>query len=103
MAGLATYEQLFKTYYSAEDASFVAGDSPVELDVKGTLEREGIDGYIVCDGPGSIIVNMSADGTTYGSNITLKETETLSLRNLHVNKIKITHSGADSAYRVYVI
>ncbi len=88
-------------YYSTEDTSFVSGDSPVTLDVKTALGGLGNNGYIACDGNGDILVSISSDGTNYGSNIRVQHDEIFSLSAMFINKIKITHSGNDSAYRVF--
>jgi len=94
------YDQPRKNYFSSEDSSFASGDSPATLDVFGTINRESIKGTIDCDGAGDITVSLSSDGTTYGNNITLKKYEQLDLTGSVVRKIKITHTGTDSAYRV---
>ena len=89
-------------YFASEDTSFVSGDSPVTLDVFSTLARKGSNGYVRCDGSGDIIVTISSDGTNFGNNIRMKSGETLNLRAISIDSIKITHSGTDSSYRVYV-
>ena len=97
-----TYDIPKKTYFAAEDTSFVSGDSPVTLDVFSSILRTGSNGYIKCDGAGDIIVTISSDGTNYGNNIRLKEDDTLDLRAISIQSIKITYSGTNSSYRVYV-
>jgi hypothetical protein len=91
--------------YVYEDSAFVSGSSPATLNVQSDLGRKGVDGYIVCDGSGSILVDVSRDGVTYpsGGQFTIKASEVFSLLRLNVSKIRITHSGTDSAYRVFVI
>jgi hypothetical protein len=86
-----------------EDTSFVAGDSPVVLDFNAAAGRNALDGYIINDGPGDFTVEFSRDGATYGGAWTMKEFETMSLRNYDVDSIRITHGGTDSAYRVNLI
>lgn len=95
------YNQLKTVYYASEDTSFVSGDSPVTLDVKSTLGKMGINGYIICDGSGDILVTLSSDGTNYGNTIRIKQGEVFMLTTRSLSKIKITHSGTDSSYRVY--
>lgn len=97
-----TYDIPKDSYFSAEDTSFVSGDSPATLDVFTSIKRKGSNGYVRCDGIGDIIITVSADGTNFGSNVRIKQDETLSLRAIKVDTIKVTHSGTDSAYRVYV-
>ncbi len=87
-------------FYS--DTSFVVGDSPAVIDVNTDLGRNSNIGYIVCDGSGDILVSISSNGTLFGDNITLKNGETLNLDNMNVDSIRITHSGTDSAYRIFV-
>lgn len=84
-----------------EDDSFVVSDSPVEHDVNADLGLNSKMGHIICDGAGDILVNISTDGTTYGGQFTMKSGEKVSLNDMDINKIKITHS-ADSAYRTLV-
>lgn len=85
-----------------EDTSFVAGDSPATHDVNTALGQNGQDGYIICDGAGDILVEVSADGATYGDQWTQKAGEVVSLKGMSVDTIRITHSGTDSAYRINV-
>lgn len=105
MTNLPSYQDAYyepkNRYFSSEDSSFVAGDSPATLDVIGTLKRPAIGGHIKCDGTGSILVTISEDGTNYGQTITIKSTEQFDLFGLSIRKIKITHSGTDSSYRVF--
>lgn len=85
-----------------EDASFVTGDSPATHDVNAALGKNGVDGYIVCDGAGDIKINISNDGTTYGGTHTLKKNDILNLRHLDVDSIKVTWV-TNSAYRILVV
>lgn len=89
-----------KTY---EDTLFEAGDSPTTHNLNTDLGRNATDGYIICDGGGDIQVDVSSDGILYGDKATLKKGEILDLIGLSVNKIRITHTGTDSAYRINVI
>lgn len=88
--------------FKYEDISFVTGESPVTHDVNADLGRNAVDGYITCDGPGNILIEISDNGTTFGSQHTLKVEDTLDLRNINVDKIKITWVS-DSAYRILVV
>lgn len=92
-------------YKKYEDSSFVAGDSPVVIDAYTDLGmgRTANAGYIAVDGPGSILVEIAkGDGSTYGEQFTLKQTEKFDLAGEGFRKIRLTHSGVDSAYRVFV-
>ena len=87
-------------YFFKEDANFVAGDSPKIIDV--TTEISSNNGFLCLknDGPGDILLSLSLDGTTYGDDIRIKSTEYKQC-GLPIKKIKITHTGTDSAYRLY--
>jgi hypothetical protein len=98
-----TYERPKRKYFASDDTSFTSGDSPATLDVNATLSRNSVDGYIKCDGAGDIIVTLSVDGTTYGNDIRMKTDDTLSLKAIDIDSIKITHSGTDSSYRVFAL
>ena len=87
-------------YY--EDLSFVTGDSPITLDVNTDLGRNSVDGTIINDGPGNILVEISDDGTNYGEQITLTDCDDIDLKNWDVDKIRLTWVS-DSSYRVVVL
>lgn len=97
-----TYDDPKDSYYATENTSFGSGDSPATLDIVTSLSRRGTNGYVRCDGAGDILVTISYDGTTYGNTVRVKDGETLSLRAINIDSIKITHSGTDSSYRVFV-
>lgn len=84
-----------------EDTSFVSGDSPITRDINTDLGRNSRTGYIICDGAGNILVELSGDGTNYGTQFTMKNNEKVNLDGMSIDSIKITHS-ADSAYRINV-
>jgi len=84
-----------------EDTDFVSGDSPVVLDIFTDLGRAGHEGYILNDGAGNILVELSADGTNYGGSHTLKWGEQLMLNNLKINRIRLTWQE-DSSYRTMI-
>lgn len=88
-----------------EDANFIAGDSPAThvpyTDLNGV--RAG-DGYIICDGPGTIQVEISPlDGISFDPPFQVKEGDSLSLKGGLAHSIKLTHLGTDSAYRILVL
>ncbi|HEC65144.1 MAG TPA: hypothetical protein ENI23_07620 [bacterium] len=87
---------------SYEDTSFVAGDSPVVLDVNADLGRNGRDGYVAVDGVGNITVEVSDDGDTYGGIHTIKKGEVLYLKGMDIDKIRLIWVS-DSSYRVLVL
>ena len=88
--------------FKYEDASFVTGESPATHDVNTDLGRNGVDGYIICDGDGDIKVEISDDGTNYGSQHTLKSGDILDLKNLDIDRIRVTWVS-NSAYRTLVV
>jgi len=90
----------YRFYY---DTSFTVDETNFVLDIVTDLGRAARDGYIVCDGSGDLHFAISHDGLTYGDTIILKSKEVFNLYPLKVNKIKLIHSGSDSAYRVFVV
>jgi len=88
---------------SYESTNFQVGSSPVTISVFNDLGKFPSDGYIVCDGAGSILVQISDNGTNFGDSFTMLNDEILELKYLTIHTIKITHSGSDSAYRILVI
>lgn len=87
--------------YEYEDTSFVVGESPVTHDINTDMGRNAITGYLICDGAGNILVELSPDGTNYGGQFTMKKNEILSIDGLTVDSIRITHSS-DSSYRINI-
>ena len=91
------------TNKSYEDTSFVSGDSPATHAFYTDTGRNATDGWIKCDGPGDITVDFSANGLTYGDSFTVKNGEVIDVLRMSINKVRITHSGTDSAYRIFLI
>lgn len=87
---------------SYEDTGFVTGESPKVLDVNNDLGRNAHDGYIVNDGDGDIIYEISSDGDSYGGEHTLKKDEWINFFMLDIDRIRLTWV-ANSAYRVMVV
>lgn len=85
-----------------EDTSFVTGDSPVTLDLNTALGRNATEGYIINDGAGNFTLAFSIDGAAFGDEITMKENEKISFKDISVDSLRITWI-ANSAYRVSVI
>jgi len=93
-------------YTYAADTSFVTGDSPVVVDVKGALGYTGADGWFSVDGAGDVQIAISTDGTNYGDTITLKGStntganlgEMFNFLGMTVWKLKIIWVS-NSAYR----
>ncbi len=94
-------------WITSEDANFQSGDSPIEIDIfanlTGGTSYRTAEGYITCDGPGSIQIEIAETPSEYGGALTLKSGETLPLSRSRVGIVKITHLGTDSAYRLVVV
>jgi hypothetical protein len=84
-----------------EDTSFATGDSPAVLDIFTDLGRIAHEGYVICDGPGRILIELSTDGSAYGGQHTLYDGDTLSFSNLKIRRIRLTWVD-NSSYRVMV-
>lgn len=93
-------------YFAAEDLDFQSGDSPAVLDITTSLQEGGKDGRILCKSTtgstGRILVEISHDGSNYGDQFSVFHLETFPLFGYKVKKLRITHSGTDSGYRVVV-
>jgi hypothetical protein len=93
-----------KGWQTFEDSNFVAGDSPITLDVSGELTRPSDTGYIACDGAGSIQVEVAVtSGNLFGDPFTMRQGEAVTFDGSRVQKIRLTHLGTDSAYRVVCV
>jgi len=90
-------------YYSVIDAEFSSTDDQTILDVSGYLGYPARSGFINVFGEGDVDINISSNGTTYGSDITLFRNDIFKIDGLLVDKIKLTHTGSDSAYRVFLV
>lgn len=82
-----------------EDTSFVAGDSPANLDLNTALGRNATAVEIINDGPGNFTVSLSNDGVAFGDAVTVKAKEAKRYTDVSVDTVRITWV-ADSAYRV---
>jgi len=88
-----------KTVVSSEVTSFLVGASPAILDVNAALGEDGRAFEIINDGPGNFTVAISNDGTSFGSEATVKQQEVYAVENITLSKVRITHV-TDSAYRI---
>ena len=91
------------SYYYYSSTNFTAEDSPLELNIVNDLGCEAGDGYIIVDGEGDLIVElMSLSDNDYGPKITIKKNEIHHLYPQMIKSIKLTHSGTNTAYRIFV-
>jgi hypothetical protein len=104
MTFISDFNQPKDRYFASEDLDFQSGDSPVVLDINGTLGVPSIDGKLVAKSnagnTGNILVEISDDGTNYGNQFTVFYLETFPLFGYKIKKIRITHTGTDSGYRL---
>jgi hypothetical protein len=94
------YPGLCKTY---EETAFNVGKSPATHDFGGDTGRYATSGYIICDGEGDIQVDFTRDGIDYSDKFTMKKNERNNLAHLDIWKVRITHTGVDSKYRINLI
>lgn len=89
--------------------TLTAGVSPLDLDIETDMGRTGVSGYVINDGnssaptTGTFTVTIFRTGILSGEAFTLKPEEILELDHLKVSKIRLTHGGTDSDYRINVI
>jgi len=83
-----------------EDTDFVSGDSPVTLDFNTDLGFNSTNGYIVNDGVGDFTFAYSIDGSAFSEEIRLTDTDSWLWDAEDFDRIRITHTGTDSSYRV---
>ena len=100
MAGYSDlYDEPKEVYFSSYDLNFVTGDSPVAHDVKTTLGKRAIDGYVNNFGSGDLFFSISADGTNYGNDLICPAGDSKSLRSFSASKVKVEWI-ADTKYEV---
>jgi len=88
---------------SYEKTSFTAAMSPLTLDFYADFSNAPASkGYITIDGVGDLLVAYDLDGLGFGSNTTLKRGDTINFDGLSIRKLRLTHSGTDTAYRCFV-
>jgi len=89
-------------YKAYEDASFEAGDSPATHDFNTDLGRNSTAGYLANTGSGSILIEISEDGSTFGDQFTVGAGSTVTFEDDNIDSLRLTHSGTDTAYSVRV-
>jgi len=95
------YEKPAPKIIPYEDSSFTSGDTGVTHAPFTDLGRKehAYNGEIDCDGAGDITIQLSNDGTTFDTAITVKAAETLETTGYELHSFKVNHTGTDSAYR----
>lgn len=92
-------------YY--ESIPFQASDSPKVLDISGdltTLANDGTTYYggsvsFINSGDAGLQIEISYDGVNYGDEITVLSREVHKVSSSGVKKIRVTHTGTDTAYQ----
>ena len=100
--GAARVMQLIQGLNKYYSGTMVAGPDEV-IDFYSDMQYNAIQGWITCDGPGDLYVAFSRDGINYGDTWLMKRGENTTLMGIDIATIKVIHSGADSAYRVWLI
>ena len=85
------------------EGSVATVGTPDVLDVNDDLGHNAGNGYIVCDGPWDLEIDLSYDGTTLETDITVKKDEILDLGGLNIDTILIDATEDGTAYRVLVL
>jgi hypothetical protein len=90
--------------YKFYSGSVDTGTTPVVLDVYTDLGRVGSSGYIQnFTSSVKFTVAMSIDGTTYGDEISVRDTAILNLDSwIGFKKIRLTRVGGNSDYEILV-
>jgi len=85
------------------EGSVATAGVPVTLSVNTDLGHNGGNGYLINDGPGDLEVDVSNDGLTFETDITVKEDEVLSLQGLSIHTLRIDATEDGTEYRVLVV
>ena len=84
-----------------QESTLTAIVSPVTIDVNGSLGHKGNRGYVACDS-GTLSLQVSQNGTVYGTAFTINTGEKFDLSGCEVSSLKLTRIASDAAYRVNV-
>lgn len=96
------YDQPKTIYFSAYDTDLDISDGTVTLDVKATLLRNSVQGYINNSSSHDLTFKLSEDGTTYGQNILLLGNTQFDCKSISIAKIQITALHDNSSYEVFL-
>lgn len=89
MRGQNQYDNPKPKIFSSFNNNFTSNDSPAVLDLRSTLNRNSIDGYVKNSGNGSLTFQTSDDGTIFNELITLRAGETFSIRSMDIDTINV--------------
>ncbi len=96
------YDQPKTIYFSSYDTDFDTADGTVTLDVKGTLLRNSVQGYINNSTSHNLIIKFSEDGTNYGQNILVLGNTQFDCKSISIAKIQLTATQNNSAYEIFL-
>lgn len=96
------YDQPKTIYFSAYDTDFDTADGTITLDVKATLLRNSVQGYINNANSHNLIIKLSEDGTNYGQDILLLAGDKFDCKSISIAKIQITALHDNSSYEVFL-
>jgi len=85
------------------EGSVAVVGTPVVLNVNTDLGKNAGDGYIINDGPGDLQIDISYDGTTFETDITVEEDEVFDLGGFNIHTIRIDATENGTEYRALVI
>ena len=107
--GSARVMELIRSLNKTLETIVTAGTSPIVFDFLGDVGFVGVKGWIICDGDvvggdpaASMQVEFSRDGITYGDPWTMFPGEITNLTGLEVATIRVTHTGIDCDFRIWL-
>ena len=82
--------------------SGLAAQTPAEttVDINVSLGRNAHNGYLYCDGTGTLSVKFSYDGSTFTSALVLLANSYILLNGLDIDTLKLSGSDATTSYRL---
>lgn len=79
----------------AYDFTLTSNNSPYVLDIKTDLTRDAVGGWLITRDE-DVLVEISNNGTDYGTQYTLPQGVPENFQGERLSKIKITHTGTDT-------
>lgn len=90
-------------YLTYENNNFTVDNSPFTIDVITDFGHNRTSILLRNDGPGDILASTSSDsGVTFGDTFTVFGGESFGQSLVGIDQIRLSHSGIDSSYRVYI-